>query len=64
MRNWGFPGYNAGILKVSKQISDRYPFTINADQTELHFTLNQNNTASELLNGLQSHEYTFSNNWR
>jgi hypothetical protein len=33
---------NAGILKISKQISDRYPFTINADQTEIHFTLNQN----------------------
>jgi hypothetical protein len=32
-------------LKISKQISDRYPFTINADQTEIHFTLNQN-TAS------------------
>jgi hypothetical protein len=30
-------------LKISKQISDRYPFTINADQTEIHFTLNQNN---------------------
>jgi hypothetical protein len=29
-------------LKISKQISDRYPFTINADQTEIHFTLNQN----------------------
>jgi hypothetical protein len=33
---------NAGILKISKQISDRYPFTINADQTEIHFTLSQN----------------------
>jgi hypothetical protein len=33
---------NAWILKISKQISDRYPFTINADQTEIHFTLNQN----------------------
>jgi hypothetical protein len=33
---------NARILKISKQISDRYPFTINADQTEIHFTLNQN----------------------
>ena len=38
---------NAGILKISKQISDRYPFTINADQTEIHFTLNQNNLAVE-----------------
>jgi hypothetical protein len=36
---------NAGILKISKQISDRYPFTINADQTEIHFTLNQNSEA-------------------
>jgi hypothetical protein len=36
---------NAGILKISKQISDRYPFTINADQTEIHFTLNQNKTS-------------------
>ena len=33
---------NAGILKISKQISDRYPCTISADQTEIHFTLNQN----------------------
>ncbi|MCE2750298.1 MAG: hypothetical protein LW720_00270 [Pirellula sp.] len=33
---------NAGILKISKQMSDRYPFTISADQTEIHFTLNQN----------------------
>ena len=33
---------NAGILKISKQISERYAFTINADQTEIHFTLNQN----------------------
>lgn len=33
---------NAGILKISKQPSDSYPFTINADQTEIHFTLNQN----------------------
>jgi hypothetical protein len=32
---------NAGILKISKQFSDRHPFTINADQTEIHFTLNQ-----------------------
>jgi hypothetical protein len=32
----------AGIMKISKQISERYPFTINADQTEIHFTLNQN----------------------
>jgi len=23
-------------------MSDRYPFTISADQTEIHFTLNQN----------------------
>jgi hypothetical protein len=37
---------NAGILKISKQISDRYPFTINADQTEIHFTLNQNTPGS------------------
>jgi len=29
-------------LKISKQVSDSYPFTINADQTEIHFTLNQN----------------------
>jgi hypothetical protein len=36
---------NAGILKISKQISERYPFTINADQTEIHFTLNQNKRA-------------------
>ncbi len=33
---------NAGILKISKQISDSYPFKINADQIEVHFTLNQN----------------------
>jgi len=33
---------NAGILKISKRISDRYPFTISADQTEINFTLNQN----------------------
>ena len=33
---------NNGILKISKQISDSYPFTINADQTEIPFTLNQN----------------------
>jgi hypothetical protein len=33
---------NAGILKISKQMSGRYPFTISADQTEIQFTLNQN----------------------
>lgn len=36
---------NAGILKISKQISERYAFTINADQTEIHFTLKQNKRA-------------------
>ncbi len=36
---------NAGIWKISKQISERYPFTINADQTEIHFTLKQNKRA-------------------
>ena len=39
---------NAGILKISKQISDSYPFTINADQTEIHFTLKQNNHLLQL----------------
>jgi hypothetical protein len=38
---------NARILKISKQISDRYPFTINSDQTEIHFTLNQNTMNSK-----------------
>jgi hypothetical protein len=33
---------SAGIFKISKQISDRYPFAISANQTEIHFTLNQN----------------------
>jgi len=42
---------NAGILKISKQISDRYPFTISADQTEIHFTLNQiTMTAIDIVN--------------
>ena len=40
---------NAGILKISKQISDRYPFTINADQTEIHFTLNQNTRSTAMI---------------
>jgi hypothetical protein len=40
-------------LKISKQISDRYPFTINADQTEIHFTLNQN-TSILMENRLES----------
>jgi hypothetical protein len=29
-------------------MSDRYPFTINADQTEIHFSLNQNTTMPRL----------------
>jgi hypothetical protein len=33
---------NAGILKILKQISDHNPFTINADQTKIHCSLNQN----------------------
>ena len=33
---------NAGIFKISHQISDRYLFTISADQTGIHFLLNQN----------------------
>jgi hypothetical protein len=37
-------------LKISKQISDRYPFTINADQTEIHFTLNQNTLKTSVIN--------------
>jgi hypothetical protein len=40
---------NARILKISKQIGDRYPFTINADQTEIYFTLNQNIRTSRKL---------------
>jgi len=32
----------AGILKISRQFSDRYPFTISADQTEIHSSLDQN----------------------
>ena len=35
---------SAGILKISKQISDRYSFTTNADRTEIHFSLDQNTT--------------------
>jgi hypothetical protein len=48
---------NAGILKISKQISDRYPFAINTDPTELHFTLNQN-IGKHLIN--QNQEIIFS----
>ena len=32
------------LTDSSGNVSERYPFTINADQTEIHFTLNQNNT--------------------
>ncbi len=30
--------------KLSKQMSDRYPFTMDADPTEIHITLNQSLT--------------------
>jgi hypothetical protein len=33
---------NAGILKISKKISERYPFTMNDHQTDVYFTLDQN----------------------
>jgi hypothetical protein len=35
-------------LKISKQISDRYPFTIDVDQTRIHFTLDQNSSTIEM----------------